>query len=162
MGRENHEIAPIWNQESRILILGSFPSVKSREGGFFYHHPRNRFWKVMARVLDCPEPESIEEKRWMLLNGHVAVWDVVASCTIQGSSDSSIRDVIPNPVWELLDQAPVRRIYANGGTAFRLYQRYTEKRAGMPAVQLPSTSPANAAWSLERLTDAWKVIRKEL
>ena len=83
MGRENHEIAPIWNQESRILILGSFPSVKSREGGFFYHHPRNRFWKVMARVLDCPEPESIEEKRWMLLNGHVAVWDVVASCTIQ-------------------------------------------------------------------------------
>lgn len=162
MGREIHEIHPVWDRESRILILGSFPSVKSREGGFFYHHPRNRFWKVMAHVLDCPEPESIEEKKRMLLEGHVAVWDVVSSCTIHGSSDSSIRDVIPNPVWELLDQAPVCRIYANGGTAFRLYQRYTEKRTGMPAVLLPSTSPANAAWSLERLKEAWQVLRKEL
>ena len=116
----------------------------------------------MAHVLDCPEPESIEEKKRMLLEGHVAVWDVVSSCTIHGSSDSSIRDVIPNPVWELLDQAPVCRIYANGGTAFRLYQRYTEKRTGMPAVLLPSTSPANAAWSLERLKEAWQVLRKEL
>lgn len=157
-----HEIPPVWNRESTILILGSFPSVKSREGAFFYHHPRNRFWKVLAEVLERPLPETVEEKKKMLLAEHVALWDVVGACTIRGSSDSSIRDVTPNPVWELLEKAPIGKIYANGSTAYRLYQRYTQERTGMPAVKLPSTSPANAAWSTEQLVREWSVIRQDL
>lgn len=162
MVREVHPIPPVWNRESRILILGSFPSVKSREGKFFYHHPRNRFWAVTAAVLGTPVPETVEEKKEMLLAHRIALWDVVASCSIHGSSDSSIRDVIPNDLGELLEQSRIRQIFTNGTTAYRLYRKYTEPVTGRPAICLPSTSPANAAWSVERLTGEWSVIRRYL
>ena len=154
-----HPIPPLYNENSRILILGSFPSVKSREGRFFYHHPQNRFWKVVAGVLEVPVPVTVEEKREMLLSGGIAVWDVIASCRITGSSDSSIRDVVPNDLNRILDAAPIQKIFVNGGTAGRMYKKYCQPVTGREAVQLPSTSPANAAWSLERLLEAWTVIR---
>ena len=153
-----HEITPVYDKNSKILILGSFPSVKSREMGFFYGHPQNRFWKVLAALLEVSVPVTIEEKRKMLLEHHIAVWDVIASCTITGSSDSSIKDVVPNDLGKILKEAPVEKIYANGATAWKLYNKYTKKMTGMEAVKLPSTSPANAAFRLERLIEEWKVI----
>lgn len=161
MDAENmkHNIPPVWNSESEILILGSFPSVKSREGQFFYHHPQNRFWKVLASVLECSVPQTIEEKKRMLLENHIAVWDVIASCKIQGSSDSSIRDVVPNHLEQILDHAQIKRIFANGTAAWKLYEKYAKPITGKEAVRLPSTSPANASWSLERLTEEWRIIR---
>ena len=153
-----HPIAPVFDEMSRILILGSFPSVKSREAGFFYGHPQNRFWRVLAAVLGCPVPATIDEKRNMLLAHHVAVWDVIASCTITGSSDSSIRDVTPNDLSVILDHARIRQIFCNGTTSYNYYRKYQEPLTGISAVRLPSTSPANAAWSLPRLEEAWSAI----
>ncbi len=150
-----HEIAPVFDTSSRILILGSFPSVKSREGQFFYHHPQNRFWAVLSAVAGEEKPETVEEKRSFLLRNHIAVWDVIASCEIEGSSDSSIRNVVANDLRTILDTARIRRIFTNGKTAARLYHQYCEPLSGRPAVTLPSTSPANAAWSLDRLITAW-------
>lgn len=154
-----HPIAPVFDEHSEILILGSFPSVKSRENQFFYGHPQNRFWKVVAAVLGVEVPESIGEKRAMLLTGHIALWDVIASCDIDGSSDSSIRNVVPNDLDVILNHAGIRRIYVNGRTAEKYYNRYLRDRVGREAICLPSTSPANAGWSLERLTEAWRTIR---
>lgn len=151
-----HTFDPVFDAESKILILGSFPSVKSRENNFFYGHPQNRFWKVMASILKWEVPTTIEEKRDMLLSNHVAVWDVIASCSIQGSSDTSIKDVVVNDFSKILENSAVERIYVNGGKAYELYHKYAEKVTGIKAVKLPSTSPANAAWSLEKLTNAWK------
>lgn len=151
-----HEIAPVYNENSKILILGSFPSVKSRESGFFYGHPQNRFWKVLAGILEVPVPVTIEEKKEMLLEHRIAVWDVIASCRITGSSDSSIKDVVPNDFEKILSTAKIERICANGATAWKLYEKYVKQSTGMDAVKLPSTSPANAAWSLERLIECWK------
>ena len=156
-----HPIPPLYDGASKILILGSFPSVKSREGLFFYHHPQNRFWKVLAAVLGAPVPASIEEKRQFLIGSHVAVWDVIASCTITGSSDSSIRNVKANDIAGLLKKSRIRAVYANGGTAYRLYQKFCFPDTGLEAVCLPSTSPANAAWTLPRLLEAWKIILPE-
>lgn len=150
----------MYDKNSRILILGSFPSVKSREQQFFYGHKQNRFWRVMAQVFDCAVPESIEQKRQMLLSYHVAVWDVIASCEITGSSDASIRDVIPNDLSVILSQADIQAIYTNGGKAQELYRKYIFPVNGREAVLLPSTSPANAGYSLQRLVEAWKVIRE--
>lgn len=154
--RQAHPIAPVFDEMSRILILGSFPSVKSREAGFFYGHPQNRFWRVLAAVLGCAVPVAIDEKRDMLLAHHVAVWDVIASCEITGSSDSSIRNAVPNDLTPILVAANIRQIFTNGKTADRMYRKYCEKQTGRNAVCLPSTSPANAAWSLDRLIDEWK------
>lgn len=154
-----HPIAPVFDEHSEILILGSFPSVKSRENQFFYGHPQNRFWKVVAAVLGVEVPESIGEKRAMLLTGHIALWDVIASCDIDGSSDSSIRNVVPNDLDVILNHAGIRRISVNGRTAEKYYNRYLRDRVGREAICLPSTSPANAGWSLERLTEAWRTIR---
>lgn len=151
-----HTFEPVFDAESRILILGSFPSVKSRENNFFYGHPQNRFWKVMASVLDMNVPVTIDEKKKMLLENHVAVWDVIASCSIQGSSDTSIKDVAVNDFSKILENSKVERIYVNGGKAYELYHKYAEKVTGIKAAKLPSTSPANAAWNLEKLTKAWK------
>ena len=151
-----HTFDPVYDAESRILILGSFPSVKSRENNFFYGHPQNRFWKVMANILEWEVPTTIEEKKNMLLSNHVAVWDVIASCSIQGSSDTSIKDVAVNDFSKILDNSRVERIYVNGGKAYELYHKYAEKVTGIKAIKLPSTSPANAAWSLEKLTKMWK------
>lgn len=153
---EVHNIPPLYDEKAKILILGSFPSVKSREGQFFYHHPQNRYWKVMAAVLQCQAPETIEEKKQMILSHHVAMWDVIASCEIMGSSDSSIKNVIPNDIGKLLQETEIDKIYTNGGTAHKYYRKYIYKRIGKEDIVLPSTSPANAAWSLERLTEVWK------
>lgn len=153
-----HTIAPVYDAYSEILILGSFPSVKSREQQFFYGHKQNRFWKVLAQVLGCKIPESIEEKRTMLLSNHIAVWDVIAGCEITGSSDASIRDVMPNDLSQILKAADIRAIYTNGSKAHQLYQKYLLQTTGREAYLLPSTSPANAGYSLERLVEAWRVI----
>lgn len=151
-----HTFDPVFDEESKILILGSFPSEKSRENQFFYGHPQNRFWKVMANVLNWEVPETIEDKKEMLLTNHVAVWDVIASCSIIGSSDTSIKDVVVNDFSRILENSKVEHIYVNGGKAYELYHKYAEKITGMKAVKLPSTSPANAAWNLEKLQKAWK------
>ena len=157
--RETHPIAPVFDADSRILILGSFPSVKSRETMFFYGHPQNRFWRVTAAVFGTEVPQSIPEKRAFLLANHIAVWDVIASCEIVGSSDSSIRDVVPNDLSEILKTAQIQTIFTNGGTAAKYYAKYQLPRTGIPAVTLPSTSPANAAWTLQRLKEAWQAIK---
>lgn len=162
MAHVEHEISPVYDEHSRILILGSFPSVKSREAGFFYNHPQNRFWKVLAAVTGQETPQTIPEKKEFLLKNKIALWDVIASCEIKGSSDSSIRDVVPNDLGGILAAADIRRIYANGGTAFRLYQKYTYPVTEREAVRLPSTSPANASCSLADLTEQWSVIREFL
>lgn len=159
---QQHPFPPLYDAQSEILILGSFPSVKSREGMFFYHHPQNRFWRVLAAVLGEPVPQSIPEKSEMLHRRHIALWDVIASCEITGSSDSSIRAVVANDLSPILQTAPIRAIFCNGGTAYSCYRRYTQPKAELPVVSLPSTSPANAAWSVERLTEVWKVIADAL
>lgn len=153
-----HPIPPLYDSRSEILILGSFPSVKSREAQFFYGHPQNRFWKVIAAVCGEPVPETVPEKKALLLSHHIALWDVIHSCDIQGSSDASIKNVVPNDLDVILSAAPVRQIYVNGKTAEKYYRKYTQPVTGREAVCLPSTSPANAAFSVERLTDAWKII----
>ena len=153
-----HPIAPVYDGKSRILILGSFPSVKSREQGFFYGHPQNRFWRVTAAVFGEPVPMTVPERRAFLLRNGIALWDVIASCEIEGSADASIKNAAVNDLRPILAAAPIRAIYVNGRTAAKLYHRCAEPVTGRPAVTLPSTSPANAGWSLERLIEAWRVI----
>ena len=157
-----HKIPPVYNKNSQILILGSFPSVKSREGRFFYHHKQNRFWKVLSTIVNNVLPETIDEKKDFLLKNHIAVWDVIASCDIEGSSDSSIKNAVPNDFSDILNAAPIRKIYTNGGTAYKLYHKYCEKVTGIKAMKLPSTSPANASYSLDRLISEWKVIADQI
>lgn len=154
----HHPINPIYDKNSKILILGSFPSVKSREAGFFYGHPQNRFWKVTATVCGVETPTTIEEKKVFLLGNQIAVWDVIHSCDIVGSSDSSIRNVVANDLNVILECADIRQIYVNGKKAEELYNKYIYPKIQRKAICLPSTSPANAAWSLERLVEAWKCI----
>ncbi len=154
----SHPISPVFDRHSKVLILGSFPSVKSREAQFFYGHPQNRFWKVTSTVFAAPEPHTIEEKKEFLLSHGIAVWDVIASCDITGSSDSSIKNVIPNDLTMILNHADIRTIFVNGKTAEKFYNKYIKDTIGREAVCLPSTSPANAAWTVERLTEAWKQI----
>lgn len=153
---ELHTISPVYDAASNILILGSFPSVKSREAQFFYGHPQNRFWKVISAVLNEPLPASIPEKRALLLRNRIALWDVIAACDITGSSDASITNVIPNDITKILNTANIRCIFCNGAKAHTLYNTYLRPMTGHSAVKLPSTSPANASWSLDRLTEAWR------
>ena len=147
MERIDHPIPPLYDESSRILILGSFPSVKSREAMFFYGHPQNRFWPVLAAVLGCERPTTIEEKKRLALTHHIALWDTIASCEIEGSSDSSIRAVVPTDLTPILQGAEIRQIFCNGGTSYDSYNRYCRAAAGREAVKLPSTSPANARWT---------------
>ena len=153
-----HPIPPLYDADSRILILGSFPSVKSREAMFFYGHPQNRFWPLLARLFDESVPQSIPEKRELALRHNIALWDSIHSCTITGSSDSSIRDVVPNDLSVILDNSRVERIFCNGATSHRLYTKYIFPLTRIEAVKLPSTSPANAAFGMDRLVDKWKEI----
>lgn len=153
-----HTISPVYNEHSRILILGSFPSVKSREAGFFYGHPQNRFWKVLANVFQAEVPDTIEEKKAFLLEHRIAVWDVIGQCEITGSSDSSIRNVVPNSISKILETTKIEQIFVNGKKAEQLYQRYIYPQTKRNAICLPSTSPANASWNLEKLTEAWKIV----
>lgn len=150
-----HTFAPVYDKNSNILILGTFPSVKSRENQFFYGHPQNRFWKVIAQVTGEVVPVSIEEKKALLLRNRIAIWDVIHSCKIIGSSDSSIQDVVVNDFSEILQKSQIKRIYANGGKAYELYRKYAFEKTGREIIKLPSTSPANAGWSLERLCREW-------
>ena len=157
-----HTFEPVFYKDSKILILGSFPSVKSRENNFYYGHPQNRFWRVLAGVLRKDVPQTIEEKKTFLLEHHIAVWDVIESCTIIGSSDSSIKDVVVNDFSKILGKSKIETIYVNGGKAYELYRKYAEKQTGIPAVKLPSTSPANAAWNLDKLCEAWSVVTEKI
>lgn len=141
MEQVTHPIAPVFDKSSRILILGSFPSVKSREAAFFYGHPQNRFWKVVSGVLGCDCPQTIEEKRTMLLAHHIALWDVIASCRIEGSSDSSIRDAVPTDLSDVLAHAPIQAVFCNGQTAFRLYGRYQEQEIAFRRRSFPRLAP---------------------
>lgn len=160
MDRIEHPIPPLYNEASEILILGSFPSVKSREAEFFYHHPQNRFWRVISSLFDVPLPHTIEEKRSLLLDHHIAVWDVIQSCEIIGSADSSIRAVIPNDLNQILNAAKIRQIYTNGNTATSLYKKYLLPITGMESIGLPSTSPANAGCNMDCLLEAWSCIKQ--
>ena len=157
-----HPLPPVCGSSPRVLILGSFPSVKSREIGFFYGHPQNRFWRVMSSVLNEPLPETVEQKVRMLTSHGIALWDVIASCNIQGSADSSITDVIPTDLSLITGQGTLRAVYTNGAVATNLYRRYQQPSVGIPAIQLPSTSPANAAKSVTQLIEEWKKIRQWL
>ena len=153
-----HEFPALYDHESRVLLLGSIPSPKSREMAFYYGHPQNRFWKVMATVLGESVPETIAQKKAMLKKHHVALWDVLDSCTIVGASDTSIEDPVPNNIKELVKKSKVSRIFCTGATAYNLYQKFCAKEVGIDAVKLPSTSPANCAVSLEKLVEAYKKV----
>ena len=153
--RIEHPIEPVFDNNSKILILGSFPSVKSREMNFYYGHKQNRFWKVLACVYNCKAPISIKEKKAFLINNNIALWDVIHSCEITGSSDSSIKNVVPNDISEIINTSNIRAVFTNGKTADKLYKKYIESDSGFKAICLPSTSPANAAWSFEKLVDTW-------
>lgn len=151
-----HTLDPIFDKNSEILILGSFPSVKSRENGFYYAHPKNRFWRVIASILEAPVPTSIEQKKELLFDHHIALWDVIQQCDIVGSSDASITNVIPNDIAWLLQETSISKIIVNGSKASQLYCRYCLPTTGIQAILLPSTSPANATFPLERLIVEWK------
>lgn len=153
---ELHTIPPLFDKNSKMLILGSFPSVKSREVMFFYGHPQNRFWKVISSVLSKNEPKDIAEKRELILGSHIALWDVIHSCEISGSADSTIKHVVPNDLRRILDIADIKAIFVNGKTAKKYYDLYIKDSVGREAICLPSTSPANASYSLQRLTEAWR------
>jgi hypoxanthine-DNA glycosylase len=153
-----HPFPPVFNSQSRLLILGTFPSVLSRANAFYYGNPNNRFWAVLASLFEENVPETVAQKQAFLLNHNIALWDVLASCQIRGSSDASIREATPNDIASLLQKAPITKVFANGQAAGRLYGRFFAGE-GLPVAHvLPSTSPANAAWSLQRLTDAWRAI----
>ena len=154
-----HEFGPVYDGTSKILILGSLPSVKSREQQFYYGHPQNRFWKVLASVLEAKEvPDTIEKKRRLLLANRIALWDVIESCDIIGSADSTIKNVKENDMRVILGTAPIRAVFTNGAKADTLFHKYCRESCeiGIPVVKLPSTSPANAAWNVERLITVWK------
>ena len=154
-----HLIAPVWNENARILILGSFPSVRSREAGFYYAHPQNRFWPLMARLYEEPVPQTTEERRTFALRHGIALWDSIQSCVITGSSDASIREATPNDIAGLISQTGIERIFCNGQQSYRVFSRYCASDCPLPAIPLPSTSPANAAWTMDKLAQAWQIIR---
>ena len=149
-----HTFAPVYDADSEVLILGTLPSVKSRENHFYYGHKQNRFWKVLADLCGEPVPETIEEKKAMLFRRGVAVYDVIEQCSIIGSSDSSIKDVVPADLGKIVGESQIQKVYTNGKTAGKLYKKYQDKE-NLPMEELPSTSPANAAYSLEKLTEIW-------
>ena len=153
-----HSIEPVFDAESRVLILGTMPSPKSREVLFYYGHPQNRFWWVLAAVLGEELPQSVPEKKAMLLRHRIALWDVLAECEITGASDSSIRNPVANDLSVILDHAPVQAVFTTGATAWKLYTRLQKPHTGIEAVRLPSTSPANCAVKMEALTEAYKAI----
>lgn len=153
-----HTIDPVFDRNSRVLILGTFPSVKSREQQFFYGHPQNRFWRMLAGVFSCAVPTDIAAKKALLLSNRLALWDVVSACEIEGSEDASIRAVVPNDLSRIIGNAEIRHVVTNGGTADSLYRRHCLPQTGIDALCLPSTSPANAQYSLDRLMSAWQVL----
>lgn len=156
--RESHEFPPVFDNSSEILILGSFPSVKSRQESFFYANPQNRFWKLMAQLLNESTPKDTKDKIVMLKKHKIALWDVIESCDIVGSSDSSISNVVPVDISQILSRANIIKVYANGGKAFELYNKYLYPKTQLDITKLPSTSPANAGYSFDKLLSEWKKI----
>ncbi len=146
---------PVFGPASRALILGSWPSPESWRQGFYYGHPRNRFWLLLARLCGAPAPATVEEKRALILQNGLALWDVLERCTVTGAQDASIKDPVPVDLAALLEKAPVEAVFCNGATAFRLYEKLLRPSCGIAAVRLPSTSPANAAFGMEKLAAAW-------
>lgn len=160
-----HPLEPIWDEKARVLILGSFPSVKTREQGFYYGHPRNRFWPLLSQLLRIEPPLSVADpaRAASCLRAHgIALWDILASCHIIGSGDSSIREARPNQLEPIIAGSQIRRVFCNGRTAYQYYQKFQAAKLDLPYSLLPSTSPANAAWSPERLREAWQVILEDL
>ena len=157
---QTHTLEPVFDAQSRVLVLGSFPSPLSRQTGFYYGNPHNRFWSVMSALWNEPVPSGVGERRDFALRHRVALWDVIAECEITGSSDSSIKNVVPNDINLILTACDIRAVFVNGRTAEKYYIKYAEPFTGIKAVCLPSTSPANAAWSLERLCGEWEIITK--
>lgn len=155
-----HPFPPFYEPSSRILILGSFPSPKSRAMNFYYGHPQNRFWKIISNLYDKPFPVTVEERKELLSNCHIALYDTVYSCDIEGASDNSIKNVTVTNLSEIISNSEINHIFCNGSTAGKLYSRYHEKKLGISASVLPSTSPANAAWKTDRLIEAWSVIKE--
>lgn len=155
-----HEIEPVFDSNSHVLILGSFPSVKSREAQFYYGHPRNKFWKVLSGVFNDEEPITKEEKIDFLLRHRIALWDVIESCDIKGSSDSSITNVKVNDLKKIIEGSNIKRIFVNGDKAYRLYNKYQKDTTGIEAVKLSSTSPANAKMDIQSLILEWSQINK--
>jgi hypoxanthine-DNA glycosylase len=157
--KQIHPFGPVFDSNSKVLILGSFPSVKSRENNFYYGHPQNRFWHMISLIYGCEKPKTIDEKKSLLLSHSIALWDVIQSCEVVGSSDSSIKNVIPNNLNIIILKCDIMQIYANGKTTEKLYMKYIEPVIGRSIIALPSTSPANAAWSIDRLIEAWSCIK---
>ncbi len=154
----SHPLEPVYDERSRVLLLGTMPSPKSRESGFYYGHPRNRFWPVLAQLFQEPVPGQTQQKKDFCLRHRIALWDVLASCWIRGAGDGSIRDPQVNPVEQILAQAPVQAVFTTGRKADELYRRYCLPKTGREAICLPSTSPANCACSWERLVQEYGAI----
>lgn len=150
----------MYDENSKILILGSFPSVKSREANFYYGHPQNRFWPLLSRILGTDAPSDTEEKKALLIKNNIALWDTLDSCDIIGSSDSSIKNAVPVDIDSVLNAADIRKIFCNGGVSYALFLRYLTPICGVTPEKLPSTSPANAAWTMDRLYNEWKRIKE--
>ena len=156
--RITHAFDPVFDFESRILILGTMPSPKSRELGFYYSHPRNRFWPVLAKIFGEEIPKTPEEKRNFCLRNKIALWDVLKECDIEGASDSSIKNAVPNDLSVILNSAKIQAIFATGATAAKLYKKFIEPETKIPAKTLPSTSPANAKIKFEELVEEYKIV----
>ncbi len=156
-----HSFEPVYDGRSRVLILGTMPSPASRENGFYYSHPRNRFWPVMATLFECAVPVTAEEKRALCIEKGIALWDVLKSCSIEGASDASIRQPEPNDIPALLTGTDIRAVCTTGTTAARLYERHFG-RLETEHIALPSTSPANARMSLDALVEAYRPLLKKL
>lgn len=156
-----HPIEPVFNENSKILILGSFPSVKSRDVGFYYGNAQNRFWRVLSGIFECSVPITIDEKKAFLTDNNIALWDVIHSCEIEGSADSTIKNVTPNDIQMIVKSSRIKTIITNGKTADKLYKQYIEPKTKIAAICLPSTSPANASWSLQKLIDKWSEVIKQ-
>lgn len=154
----SHPLQPLYDEHSRVLILGTMPSPKSRETGFYYNHPQNRFWKVMASLFNSAVPQTNEEKRQLMLTNKIALWDVLAECTIEGASDASIAECVPNNIASITSKTPIQAVFCTGAKATELYNKYCFEQTKMSCIKLPSTSPANAALSLEQLIEQYKQI----
>lgn len=157
---ETHNLEPIYDKNSKVLLLGSFPSPKSRGEGFYYAHPQNRMWKVLAEVCDAEVPQDIEEKKSLLLEHHIAMWDVLESCEIEGASDLSIKNGKPNDLAPIIAESKIEAIFTIGGKATQYYKRYCEKLYDIPYYQLPSTSPANASMNADKLAEVFSIIKE--
>lgn len=157
-----HGIPPVFNAESRVLILGTMPSPKSRENGFYYMHPQNRFWRVISTVLGEPLPTTNGERASLLLKNKIALWDTLAQCDIIGASDCSVKNAVPNDINVITDAADIKAIFTTGKTAYKYYCRFQQEKTGIEAICLPSTSPANARFGLDALIDEYKIIKNYL